>query len=73
MDLPEGDIVILVCESYDPVAVIFGHRKQVTEYVRDLGQREGEWQMPSLELPASRPHPVNPDSPACLGERRSHA
>lgn len=33
--VPEGDIVILVCEGDDPVAVIFGHREQVTEYVGD--------------------------------------
>jgi len=33
--VPEGDIVILVREGDDPVAVIFGHREQVTEYVGD--------------------------------------
>lgn len=73
MDLPEGDIVIFVCEGDDTVAVILGHGEQVTEYVRDLGQREGKWQMPSLKPPAPSPHPMDSDSPACLVGRRSHA
>lgn len=33
--VPEGDIVIFVCEGDDTVAVILGHGEQVTEYVRD--------------------------------------
>lgn len=47
MHLPEGDIVILVRESDDPVAVIFGHREQVTEYVRDLRQRKESGRCPA--------------------------
>lgn len=41
--VPEGDVVVLVGEGDDPVAVIFGHREQVAEYVRDpLTQAGGE-------------------------------
>lgn len=72
MDTPEGDVVILVCKGDDPMAVFFGHREQVTKYVRDLGQREEDWGMPSLAPPAPSPSPMTPDSPACPDGRRSH-
>lgn len=72
-DPPEGDVVVLVGEGDDPAAVIFGHREQVAEYIRDLGQKEEKWQMPSLALQAPSPHPTASDSPAYPGGRRSHA
>lgn len=55
MDTPEGDVVILVGKGDDPMAVFSGHREQVTKYVRDLGQREEDWGMPSLASPALPP------------------
>lgn len=58
MDTPEGDIVILICKGDDSMAVFFGHREQVTKYVRDLGKREVDWGMSSLAPPALSPCPM---------------
>lgn len=53
-DAPEGNVVILVCKGDDPMAVVFGHREQVTKDIRHLGHRKGQSQVAGLIL---TPHP----------------